>query len=374
LFLPPDDKGDEVLHFISDSRRIKLKGHSFREFQRDLLPLLNGALTLAEIQEEVADLFAPKDVEACLLLLIENNLLEDAGTSVLSPEEQKRLAPQLNFLHEATGEAQETQQKMKEKTVAILGLGGPGATAAISLASAGIGAIIGIDNEKTTPADPYLSSVFAPGDEGTGRTEVVRNKLAELSPATTYIAYDGPLNTDEDIQKALGQADFIICALDAGQSSIVYKLNRVCLAGKKDWLVCQAAGVEVSVGPLIVPEETACFLCLKMRVVACAEIPEDEFAFQRYFDRHKQDDSATRENLVFGTNLAGQLAALETIKYFTDSLERTTLGRVAVVDLLDLTITKHMVLRKPWCPACQVQIETSTGGIDERTAAAVADR
>lgn len=373
MFLPPDDKGDEVLHFISDSRRIKLKGHSFREFQRELLPLLDGARTLAEIQDEVADIFAPKDVETCLSLLIENNLVEDAGESILPPDVRERLAPQLNFFHEVTGQAQQMQQKLNEKAIAILGLGGVGAAAAVSLAAAGIGTIIGIDTEKARPADSYLSPVFTPGDAGTARSEVVGNKLSKLSPATTFKSYDGPLDTDENVQKAVESSDFILCALDPGQSSTIYKLNRVCLALKKDWLVCQSAGTEVSVGPLIIPEETACFLCLKMRMVACAEVPEDEFAFQRYFDRHKHDDSATRENLVFGANLAGQLAALETLKYFSQALQRTTQGRIAVVDLLDLTITKHMVLRKPWCPACQVEFEASSGGIDERTAAAIAD-
>lgn len=373
MFVPPDDKGDEVLHFISDSRRIKLKGHSFREFQRELLPLLDGGRTLAEIQEEVADLFAPADVEACLELLIENNLLEDASGSNVTPEEQKRLAPQLNFFHEVTGNSQQTQQVLNAKTVAVLGLSGAGATAAVSLASAGIGSIIGIDSEKTTPADSYLSSVFNPDEAGTGRTEIVRNKLAGIAPGTKFTAFDAPLGTDEDVQKAIESADFVVCALDAGQSSTIYKLNRACLAAKKSWIACQAAGAEIIVGPLIVPEETACYLCFKMRVVACAETPEDEFTFQRYFDRHKRDDSATRENLVFGTNLAGQLAALETVKFFTEALPVTTRGRVAIVDLLELTITKHMVLRKPWCPVCQVQFEASTGGIDERTAAAIAD-
>ena len=31
---PPDSRGEEVLRFVSERRRIKLKGHSFREFQR----------------------------------------------------------------------------------------------------------------------------------------------------------------------------------------------------------------------------------------------------------------------------------------------------------------------------------------------------
>ena len=33
---------DEVLHFVSPQRRVKLKGHSFREFVQNVVPLLDG--------------------------------------------------------------------------------------------------------------------------------------------------------------------------------------------------------------------------------------------------------------------------------------------------------------------------------------------
>ena len=42
---PPDSEGDETLHFVSESRKIKVKGHSFREFQQHVVPLLNGEHT-----------------------------------------------------------------------------------------------------------------------------------------------------------------------------------------------------------------------------------------------------------------------------------------------------------------------------------------
>lgn len=332
------------------------------------MPLLDGRQTLAEIQAEVADLFAPEDVEAALNLLVENNLLEDAGEFSLSAEAQERLAPQLNFFQEITAAAHETQRRLSESTVAVFGLTGAGAAAAISLAIAGIGTIVGIDDGKVVAADSYLSTVFSPKEAGERRAEIVRRHLAEIAPETKFIAQTETFDTDADVEQAIQPANFVICALDAGQSSLAYKLNRACLSTKTNWLVCEATGATVSVGPLVVPNETACFLCYKMRLVACAENPEDEFAFQRYLDQRKQDDSPTRENLTFGTNLAGQLAALEATKFLSGAIAPVVRSRTVVVDLLDLTTTKHQVLRKPWCPACQPQFQTPTGGINERTA------
>jgi len=64
LLEPPDEKGDEVLQFLSSTRRIKLKGHSFREFRREVVPLLDGCHTMADIASATAEVFAPSDLDA----------------------------------------------------------------------------------------------------------------------------------------------------------------------------------------------------------------------------------------------------------------------------------------------------------------------
>ena len=69
-------------------------------------------------------------------------------------------------------------------------------------------------------------------------------------------------------------------------------------------------------------------------------------------DRRKRDDSARRESLVFGIGLAANLMSLEAAKALTGVLTLSALGKVVVFDLLSLESTKHVVLRKPWCPAC----------------------
>ena len=75
---PPDDAGDEVLRFVSGMRSLKLKGHSFREFTRRVVPLLDGRHPWSEIEERAAGIFSPEDLAACLELLEQQNILEDA--------------------------------------------------------------------------------------------------------------------------------------------------------------------------------------------------------------------------------------------------------------------------------------------------------
>lgn len=349
---PPDDDGDEVLYFVSESKRVKLKGHSFREFQKLVVPLLDGRHTLAEIEARVADTFAPQDLEDGLSLLAAHNLLEDDARQETSADLSQQLTPQLNFFHEIGLHSGETQERLARSTVTLVGMGGAGSAAAVALAAARVGHVRCVDQSPASEADGYLSPFFSPADVGEPRAQVVAGRIKASAPQVNVSAHTSALQTDEDVAAVIEGSDFVVNCLDAGQSSLIYKLNRACLKTGTRWTSCALSGVEVVVGPTVYPFETACYLCYKMRSVACAANPEDEFAFESFLDRRKQDDSGRRESLVFGANVAANLVALEALKEVSGALRATTAGRIVVFNLLELTSTKHFVLRKPWCPAC----------------------
>ena len=90
---PPDSAGDEVLHIVCERRRVKIKGHSFREFVREVLPRLDGRHTVDAICAEVADVFNAEDLLASLSLLAEHDLLEDAADDSADDASAGRLLP-----------------------------------------------------------------------------------------------------------------------------------------------------------------------------------------------------------------------------------------------------------------------------------------
>jgi len=351
-FEPPDEAGDEILRFASTRRRIKLKGTAFREFQQRVIPLLDGRHTLADIQAQVADVFSAADIEAGLQLLADNNLLRDTGDLELSVEVASGRAPQLNFFHEMEMNAEDIQARLKRATVTILGLGGAGAGAAQALVAAGVGRLRCLDAEKVAPADTYLSSFFSRADVGELRTEVLARRISSNHADVTISTQTRVPENDDQVLELIGGSDFVLNCLDAGQSSLIYKLNRACLKTNLSWSSCSIEGPEVVIGPTVVPFETACYLCYKMRAVACAGNPEEEFAFETFLDRRKRDDSGQRESLVFGVGVASNLLSLEAVKALSGVLTLSARGKIVVLDLLTLESTKHVVLRKPWCPAC----------------------
>lgn len=349
-FEPPGDDGEEVLHFASERRRVKLKGQSFREFQQLVIPLLDGRHTLEEIEGRVAHVFAAEDLHAGLNLLAEHSLLEDAGRRPDDAPEPP--APQHNFFHEVGYDPELARQRLAAATVTIFGLGGAGAALALALAAARVGTIRCVDDQRVAPADGYFSHVFTPEEVGEARASVVARRLERGAPGVRVSEHAAAPQTDEDVLALIQGSDFVVNCLDAGQSSLAYKLNRACLAAGVRWTSCALSGTEVVVGPTVHPYDTPCYLCYKMRAVACDNNPEDAFSFESFLDQRKQDDSGTRENLAFSAGLAANLAALEAVKELTGVVPASAEGRIVVLDLLTLQMAKHVILRKPWCPAC----------------------
>jgi adenylyltransferase/sulfurtransferase len=363
---PPDASGDEFLVFDSELRKIKLKGRLFREFVHSVVPLLDGTRTVVEIQAEVADLFAAEDLAKCFGLLAEHRLLQDARLDTTPDHVRLELAPQLNFFHELELEPHEVQRKLGAATVAVWGLGGPGASVAMTLAASGVGGLLCIDALPVSRTDPHLIPTFTPAEVGRNRAEVIRANVAERFPRVQAVAFSGPIADDVDALRIVNEVNFIVCCADAGMATYAYILNRACLKARVPWSSCTVSGFEGVVGPTVVPHKTACYLCYKVRAVACSANPEDELAHLRRLDRRKRDDSQRRENHSFGVGAIGHLMGLEAVKCLTGIARPSALGRIVVLDFLTLACRSHTVLRMPWCPACSptAGVENGTAGVD----------
>src|SRR5207248_3146406 len=121
---PPDEAGDDALRVVSERRSLKLKGHSFREFRDEVVPLLDGRHTVAEIQDATRDLFRPEDLAECLDLLIEQGVLvEGTEEAAPGPADDERLTPQLNLFRDLAP-GFDVQGRLQAATVAVVGLGG----------------------------------------------------------------------------------------------------------------------------------------------------------------------------------------------------------------------------------------------------------
>ena len=297
--------------------------------------MLDGSHQLEDIQRRVASVFSPDDLDACLQVLFEQNLLEDgADEAATAAVPRASIEPQLNYFHEIEADPHLMQERLSRARIAIAGAGALGSAAAMTLAAAGVGTLSLIDHLPVGDADPWLSAVYPAGDIGRDRVDALRDRIAGLNAGIAVRTRKDVLDSDDAVVDALGDADFLVCCLDPGLSSITYRFNRVCLKTGLKWISGSVSAFEGVVGPMVVPD-SACYMCYAMRTVACTESPEDEFAFVRFLDKRKKDDSGRRENLVFAVGTVANLLGLETFKAVA-GLAPATVGKVLVMTFQDL--------------------------------------
>jgi len=349
---PPDESGDEILRIVSQRRSLTLKGRLFREFNRRVRPMLDGRHSMAEIVAATADVFSEDDLSSALSMLANHGIVIEAASEGLPDEAAERMMPQLNWFHEMTEGGRVLQQRLASAEVAILGLGGAGATTALGLAAAGVGRIVCVDAEPLAPPDLYFSPFFSADLLGRKRADAFRAHVSQSAPQVEVAPLTDTVGSEEELWQAIEKAHFVISCLDAGMVNLAYKLNRLCLRQRKPWLCVTMEGAEVSVGPVFSPPDGPCFMCCRMRAIACAANPEAGFLVERHLDRAKADRSSSRESLVFGAGIAANIAGLETVKLLTGAADLTLVGRMLTVGLQDLRVQKHTVLKKPSCPAC----------------------
>jgi bacteriocin biosynthesis cyclodehydratase domain-containing protein len=350
---PPDSSGEEELSFISGRRRITIRGTGLRVLHHVLLPLIDGTRTVDDLIHGSATGFSAEELERCLTLLAATNLLtlerhDDPSATV----RDDRLAPQLGFFHEMEASGEETQRKLRNATVAVVGVGGVGAHAALALAASPGGRIRCADDVPVRQADPYLAPVFAGAEPGRNRAMALKERLEELGTEVVASAAQD-LASEESVRAAVRGTDFVICGLDLDRSGTLYRVNHACLRENVSWTVGSLAGIEAVLGPTVLPGKTACYVCYRMRAIACSASPVAELAMERTRNIRNRDESSCRENLTFAAGALGNLTALEAFKAITGIGACSVPGAIAVLDLLRGSWQKHTILRKPWCPACR---------------------
>jgi bacteriocin biosynthesis cyclodehydratase domain-containing protein len=347
---PPDAEGVERMIIRTSRRRIVLKGTSLAAFREEVLPLLDGRHSVEEILRATGGSFAEEALRRSLDMLARHGLLQDQPLDESLDAASAGLEPQLNFFQELQLEPASAQRRIREARVTIVGTGALGGAVASGLAAAGVGTLRCVDPLPVTRADAALSPAFCPADVGHLRVDALAARLQVHDVAVE--ADIRPVESAEDAMAALEGTDFAVCCADPSHAATFYRVNRACLAAGTPWMACAVHGFEAEIGPTVLPHETPCYLCYTMRTVSAAQDPEEELIHRQALDDRKRDDSDRRENTWFAVSAAAGLAGSEVIRGLLPHLRPVSAGRLVAVDLVDLGITKHVVLRKPWCPAC----------------------
>ncbi len=326
---------------------LRLEGEDV-DAAKSLLPLLDGSLGAEEIATHLPEYDADSVIE-----LLAN--LEQQGFVERVGEGDSLWRAQERFLAAWSGQGNDQMEVLRRARVVVVGLEPWGVVLASELAASAVGHLHLFDDGLVGEDDLLGSRVFSSGDCGRPRVEALADVLSHRAASTELVT--GPF---EELNLPGDECSLVIGALAPDELKAWLTLARICHEAGARSLSGYLQGREAIVGPLVIPGQTACWNCFRLRQAANVSQPEDERNFQ---EAVLQNPAPLRPRAYLASMppLVGQLVALEAVKFLVAGAS-PLVGRVLIHDLIDPESALHTVVRVPWCEICgQAQVWSRAG-------------
>ena len=332
---------DDRFQLRSDFAALELTGETAAQIVDRVLLALDRPLTLDEISGRLPD-YRRASLQESLDALVDEGVLvagaeEGAGDNPTFAAllGEMRLAPQM--------------ERLAERRVAIFGLEGHGAHVAQILADAGVGRLVLVDPYPFEPAHHALTPVRDPGAVGATRADATAGMLArdgvEAARGAAELARD-------QVGAVAAESDLLIVCWDRGFQAAHHWANEAALEFGVPALFSELRATTSFAGPLVLPHRSACWMCYRMRAMACEPDFDLAMAYEEHLDRKRSPSLAGRAVLpALVTQLASTLA-LEALKLMIGLNQPTLVDRVQRFDGLLAETNTDPVLVEPYCPSC----------------------
>jgi bacteriocin biosynthesis cyclodehydratase domain-containing protein len=214
---------------------------------------------------------------------------------------------------------------LAERRMVIIGLNGITRQLARSLSSCGVGSVSLVD-------DPLLRNPELLDEDGMPAPDVW-----SFGPRFRMI---DSRDIDPD------GLDCLVATSEFGASSIVARWNEFCVLHKRPFLPVVLKDLVGWIGPLVIPGETACYECARMRQRAHQPDP----GLRQAIEAAAQGGPAGF--LPPMSSMLADMAAIELIRFFCLGDLPSRAGTLIEVSVLAREMTPRPVLKLPRCPVC----------------------
>lgn len=243
---------------------------------------------------------------------------------MLSDEQKRRYAR--HIVLSDIGEA--GQHKLATSKVLVIGAGGLGASALMSLAASGIGTLGIAEPDHVELSNLPRQTLYETADIGRKKAEAARDRLEEMNPDIKIITHLTRFTVENGSALIQGY-DMVVDGTDNFESR--YAINDACLKAKTPWVHAAMIGYSAHISTFAPHQKDCpCYRCYVQ------ELPERE-------------RSCAQEGIISPlAGIVGNLQALEVLKLVL-GIGTPLIGTLLRIDALSMEFTKSRLKRDPNC-------------------------
>ncbi|CNI71204.1 thiamine biosynthesis protein ThiF [Yersinia massiliensis] len=224
----------------------------------------------------------------------------------------------------------EGQQKLKQASVLIVGLGGLGSPAALYLAAAGVGKLWLADDDALEISNLQRQVLYRTADIGQSKAKLAQRQLQGLNPQIEAITLEQRL-AGNTLTDAVAAADLVLDCCDNMETR--HQVNAACVQADKPLISGSAVGFSGQLLIIEPPYAHGCYACL---------YPSKET---------QQRNCRTAGVLGPVVGVIGTLQALEAIKMLA-GLPSALSGKLRLFDGKQQSWSTLQLSKANHCPAC----------------------
>jgi bacteriocin biosynthesis cyclodehydratase domain-containing protein len=336
---------DGPLLLRSDSGSIRIEGDFAMVLRDRVIPLLKETIAFSDLCARWPDLPANA---------LRKNLDELTAAGFVERSEGlfEEMPPFIRFLEGAGLSTARSTALLGQIRVAIFGLEGFGAMLADQFAVCQIGHISLCDPFTADISDSSLVPWLKAENPEQRREESAQNWLQTRYPMTRFTT-SNLTSLDRAAVSALAQGhDLLVACWDQGFLAANHWVNRAAFEHNIPAAFASIRGHLATVGPMVVPETTPCYMCYRMRSIANEAHYEEAIAVERYFDRLKIPNMGHRTVFPPVLSFVASTLAAECIRMLSLAHQPKLAGNILEFDALDFGMNLHQLLQQPNCPVC----------------------
>lgn len=225
----------------------------------------------------------------------------------------------------------DSQQKLQDAHVLIMGLGGLGSPVAMYLAAAGIGQLTLVDFDTVDLSNLQRQIIHNSSTIGQSKVESAAQTIQQLNPLVETICINQQLDENQ-LKKLLNNVSLVVDATDNFASR--FMINRACYSSSTPLVSGAAIRMEGQVSVFDFRKlESPCYRCL--------------------YDEEGEEDSSCSENGVMApmVGIIGSIQAMEAIKLLADYGE-TLIGKLLITDAMHQDWRSMKFKKVSNCPVC----------------------